>query len=418
MEKSLLTYLVPIILVIGTAFGAGMVIADDEDSDVTVGVGYVAPEIEIDEPEEGDSFGWQDEVYIKATVTAPGQDTVVEDIEFEFEYVGEKNAGEAVTNVYEDGLEVDEWVEDEGQVDHTFVLSDGQMWRAGPWEVTATVYGTEGDQDSDTEEVAVDDYLKIHWAEDGEASGGQGDELYGDDFDVPDNGIPSDNQDHPEINITSNNNWELILTPGVAVHETEGDDYTLDVEGSYAYDLGTPVMGDVIEINYYVYIPYGHMHGQYSTAYPEGESVHHELKAYCMPLPEETAWGGDSMGDGWSLDSGGGGQWWYYYDTSGDEEQKITAGRDIEIGIVAVSEPENGEVTITIELNEYWKLQDDHESVKIQVYEEGDLPCSAPTPGLFDTYKGYELEVTIEPDEDFEYYAIHLDVFDLRDNEV
>jgi len=388
------------------------------ESDVTVDVLYDCPTIEIDDPEDEDSFEWQDDVTVKATVTAPGQDSVVEDVVFEFEYDGVKNPGGAVTYVSEDGLGNQiTWTNDEGEVEYTFELEDDEMWRAGPWVVTATVYCTEEDcedeedcYDYDTVDVTVDDYLKIHWAEDGEATGEPGQDLYGEDFNVPAGDIPSDNQDHPEIKITSNENWELELTPGVAVHETEGDEYTLDVNGDYAYDLGTPRMGDVIEINYDVEIPFGHMHGSYSTAYEYeevNESVSHRLSVYCKPLQEETAFGGDTEGEGAG--------WWYYYDTSGDMEQTIWAGQDIDVGTVTVSELENGEVTITMELSGDWYLQVDDESVKIQGYEEGDLPDSRPVAGQFDTYKGYELEVTFEPEEDFEYYVIHLDVVNLSD---
>ncbi len=113
---------------------------------------------------------------------------------------------------------------------------------------------------------------------------------------------------------------------------------------------------------------------------------------------EETAWGGDTEGDGAA--------WWYYYNTGGNETQTVWAGQTINIGSVTVSDPVNGEVTITINLDSGWALQAGNETVKIQGYAENDVPVSRPSAGSFD-YKGNQLVVTVA---EYDIYAIHLDV--------
>ncbi len=111
---------------------------------------------------------------------------------------------------------------------------------------------------------------------------------------------------------------------------------------------------------------------------------------------EETAWGGDTVGEG--------NAWWYYFDISGCTEQTITAGQHHDAGTVTVSDCDNDEVTITITLTDGWELQDVEEPVKIEGYNS--IPTSRPGPGGF-TYKGDALTVNFDC---YQYYAIHLDV--------
>ncbi len=399
MEKDLLVYLVPIVLVVGTALGTGLVSGDvTAESDVEVEVEYVAPEIEItDYP---DFVGWQDDVYVEAEVTAPGHEHVVDEVVLEFNYTGEKDAGEAYTYAYKSDLQPEDWEEGVGVVDHKWSLEDDEMWRTecdAEWKIKATVYGTEGDYDYDEKTTNVELYRKINWADDGETSGSPGQNLHGSDFENEDG-------DHPKINITTNDNWELKLTNGKAIHEDEGDDYTLYVGGDYGQDEGAPVFYKEIKINYDVEIPYGYISGSYSTAYEvdgqKGESVHHKLNTFCQPIDpdNQTAWGGDFPGEGPG--------WWYYYDTEGDEEQDITAAQYKNAGTVTVSETEDEKVTIDISLDG-WTLQDVDEPVKIQGYDEGDLPGRRPAPGRFDTYKGEYLNIEVDS---YRYFAIHLDL--------
>lgn len=123
----------------------------------------------------------------------------------------------------------------------------------------------------------------------------------------------------------------------------------------------------------------------------------------------ETAWGGNTIGDGWSLEDGNGGPWWFYYNTSGPLTQTIWADLTIDVGNVTVTDSDNGQVTIIIELTGGWKLQDDDEAVKIQGYNESELPSFKPSMGKHDRfYAGRDF--TIESPFDFDYYAIHLDV--------
>jgi hypothetical protein len=113
----------------------------------------------------------------------------------------------------------------------------------------------------------------------------------------------------------------------------------------------------------------------------------------------ETAFGGDSVGDGAA--------WWYYFDTSGDETQDIWAGQDEDAGDVTVADIGGGYMTITIDLGAGWELQDVPEPVKIQGFNDGDLPTERLPAGLFTTYKGSLLEVTVPA---YDYFVIQLDV--------
>ena len=117
---------------------------------------------------------------------------------------------------------------------------------------------------------------------------------------------------------------------------------------------------------------------------------------------EETAFGGDT-----AVNVNSPGAWWYYFDTSGSAAQTIWAGQTIDVGTVTVSEPDEGNVTIEINLDSGWELQAGSETVKIQGYAQGELPGSRPAAGLFTDYKGTSLTVTV-PENDI--YVIHLDV--------
>ncbi len=116
----------------------------------------------------------------------------------------------------------------------------------------------------------------------------------------------------------------------------------------------------------------------------------------------QTAWGGD-------VDAGGPpGPHFNYFDTNLDNEQGIVVGATkIPAGTVMVSDPDNGKVTITINLDNDgltgWFLQEGNETVKIQGY---DSPPSFSAPGGY-FYKTSDLVVEVDA---HEYYAIHLDV--------
>lgn len=124
------------------------------------------------------------------------------------------------------------------------------------------------------------------------------------------------------------------------------------------------------------------------------------VNVQCLIFKGETAWGGDT---GFNIISPG--QWWYIFDTAGAATQTIWAGQTINVGHVTVSDVMDGNRTITMVLTGDWELKEDAEPVKIQGYNE--IPGSAPSPGLFTTYKGTSLVVVVP---DYLYYAIHLDV--------
>lgn len=111
---------------------------------------------------------------------------------------------------------------------------------------------------------------------------------------------------------------------------------------------------------------------------------------------DETAFGGNI--------AGGGAAWWYYFDTQGDACQNIYAGQFNLIGTVCYDG-----TNLTINLDECATLEGDGESVKIQGYNDDNLPTSRPAAGRFTTYKG---ENTVIPVSGYRYYVIHLDVED------
>jgi hypothetical protein len=90
----------------------------------------------------------------------------------------------------------------------------------------------------------------------------------------------------------------------------------------------------------------------------------------------------------------------------------LFAGQTMNAGQVAFSAASGGNVTITITLNPGWSLAEYEnsgnpipEAVKIQGYSSA--PSGNPAPGLFTTYKGNELVVTVPVSN---FYGVHIDV--------
>jgi hypothetical protein len=108
---------------------------------------------------------------------------------------------------------------------------------------------------------------------------------------------------------------------------------------------------------------------------------------------EETAYGGNF--------EGAGSAWWYYFDTQGQTSQPIYAGQQLTDGNVTY---ENGQLIIDLGS---WSLQNVDEPVKIQGYHNGQLPTNRPVAGLFDTYKGNDLNIYVPA---YRFYVVHLDV--------
>jgi hypothetical protein len=107
------------------------------------------------------------------------------------------------------------------------------------------------------------------------------------------------------------------------------------------------------------------------------------------------------------------GNWATYSQYASDKSLTLYAGQTKKAGEVHFSTIDlNGNVTITIELNEGWRLEMDEagsiveEAVKILGYTN--TPAAKnPSPGQFNTYKGTDLEITIPA---FKYFGIHLNV--------
>jgi hypothetical protein len=112
----------------------------------------------------------------------------------------------------------------------------------------------------------------------------------------------------------------------------------------------------------------------------------------------ETAW---SAGERYTQR----GNWATYTGYEDGLEVTLFAGRTHEAGSVSFEAVEDDSVKITISLNEGWSLKVADEPVKIQGYEAA--PSGNPAPGLFTTYKGDELEITVPA---YAFYGIHLDV--------
>lgn len=116
----------------------------------------------------------------------------------------------------------------------------------------------------------------------------------------------------------------------------------------------------------------------------------------------ETAW---STGPRFTLKGN-----WATYTPYVDMEQTVIiyAGQHINVGTAHFSAMANGEVTITIDLDNGWRFNDVSESLKINTYSSA--PSGNPAPGRF-LYKfdatGDSFSYTF-PDANF--YAIHLDV--------
>ena len=102
-------------------------------------------------------------------------------------------------------------------------------------------------------------------------------------------------------------------------------------------------------------------------------------------------------------DIGGGPAWWYYFDNTVKASHPIYAGQTLVEGAYATYM--YGE--LTIELGDNMRLRNVNEPVKIQGYNEGNLPSFRPPAGLFTTYKGNDLVIDLPY---YPYYVIHLDV--------
>lgn len=110
---------------------------------------------------------------------------------------------------------------------------------------------------------------------------------------------------------------------------------------------------------------------------------------------EETAFAGS--------DAGGGEAWWFYFDNTGTGVHPIYAGQEL----VEEAFVQYADGILTIELGPNMVLQDVAEAVKIQGYNEGELPEERPSAGLFTTYKGNDLVIELDY---YPYYVIHLSV--------
>jgi hypothetical protein len=130
-----------------------------------------------------------------------------------------------------------------------------------------------------------------------------------------------------------------------------------------------------------------------------------EEPCYDFVWKGETAWAANGNTSG-TLRYINRGNWATYTAYSGSAKSvTLFAGQTMNAGTVAFSDVSGGMVTITITLNEGWRLKAGDEAVKIQGYDSA--PSGNPSPGLFTTYKGNSLSIMV-PQRAF--YGVHLDV--------
>jgi hypothetical protein len=99
------------------------------------------------------------------------------------------------------------------------------------------------------------------------------------------------------------------------------------------------------------------------------------------------------------------GNWATFTSYEGAEKTvDLLAGQDMLAGTVTFSAPAEGMVTITINFEDGWELQDVEEPLKVQDYAIA--PTSKPSPGLFD-WKS-ETNTIVVPENNF--YGVHVDV--------
>ncbi len=121
--------------------------------------------------------------------------------------------------------------------------------------------------------------------------------------------------------------------------------------------------------------------------------------ACCVTCTSETAW---AAGDRYISR----GNWATYTHYDGELlTVDLFAGQTKDAGDVTFSTPNDGMITITIDLADGWFLQAVDEPVKIQGYDTA--PSGNPPAGSFNTYKGELLQVTVPA---YNFYGVHLDL--------
>jgi len=179
MKKKLLTYLIPIVLVIGTAFGAGLVVGDNDDctadTNVDIEVEYVPPELDlcssyihcqpIDNGHEQpfDQECDEDVKIMNMKVYSPHHEEVEVYLEIESEEYGDGEEGDAVRyKEIEDTITVEEGDYTDGVAyfhynsvpGEGFNLGEEPFWVAGLWTLRGHLYvdGAEVDGSEDEKE--------------------------------------------------------------------------------------------------------------------------------------------------------------------------------------------------------------------------------------------------------------------------
>jgi hypothetical protein len=120
----------------------------------------------------------------------------------------------------------------------------------------------------------------------------------------------------------------------------------------------------------------------------------------CQEFKSETAW---AAGDRFTQR----GNWATYTTYVSDATVPLYAGQHHEAGTVHLSAPVDGQVSITIDLNDEWYFADASENVKIQDYAAA--PGDSPAPGHFDHKFTATGQTIIEVVPQNYFYGIHVE---------
>jgi hypothetical protein len=195
------------------------------------------------------------------------------------------------------------------------------------------------------------------------------------------------------VNIVDNSDLFGFKALG-SVTAPNGDTFTYDKEFSW-------------EDYYHVDGPFSFTYDNTATIVETEQSDSAVLKVNVQKLifEGETAWAANGNKPG-ELRYNQRGNWATYVKYDGLEKTTtLFAGQNIDVGTVTFSAPDNGYVSITVNLKDGWEFEDVAEYLKVQDYAAA--PSGNPAPGQFD-HKISDGNTIIVPQNNF--YGVHVNV--------
>jgi hypothetical protein len=133
------------------------------------------------------------------------------------------------------------------------------------------------------------------------------------------------------------------------------------------------------------------------------------VNVQCLIFEGQTAWAANGD-EPLELRYQARGNWATYVEYDGEKTTTLFAGQTMAVGTVHFSDPVDGEVTITVTLDDGWEFEDVANNLSVQDYDTA--PSGNPSPGLFDHQE------TCDPDEstcsivvpENNFYGVHVDV--------